>query len=147
MRTKTGKILTLIAENDDLTQTVGINTTWYKALAYVVAGFMSGLGGFLYVNFNGTISSVDVDAFTTVYIFFRPLLGGRSVPYGPLIGALIVKLAPEFLTSVERYLSIIMGLIFVLVIALLPDGLGASIDRFVKKCWKLLRHTADSARL
>ncbi len=147
MRTKTGKILTLISENDDLTQTVGINTTWYKALAYVLAGFMSGLGGFLYVNFNGTISSVDVDAFTTLYIYFIPLLGGRSVPYGPLIGALLVKLAPEFLVSVERYLSIIMGLIFVLVIALLPDGLGASIDRFAKKCWELFRRTGDSARV
>jgi branched-chain amino acid transport system permease protein len=133
MRTKTGTILTLISENDELTQTVGINTTWYKALAYIIAGFMSGLGGFLYVNFNGTVSSVDVDAFTTVYIFFIPLLGGRSVPYGPLVGALIVKLAPELLASVERYQSIIMGIVFVLVIVLLPDGLGASVERLFRR--------------
>ncbi|MBW1677770.1 MAG: branched-chain amino acid ABC transporter permease, partial [Deltaproteobacteria bacterium] len=141
MRTKTGAILTLISENDELTQTVGINTTKYKALAYIIAGFMSGLGGVLYVNFNGAISSVDVDAFTTLYIYFIPLLGGRSVPYGPLIGAMIVKLTPELLSSVERYQSIIMGLIFVLVIVLLPDGLGPSLDLMVRKVWGRLRKT------
>lgn len=139
MRTKTGAILTLISENDELAQTVGINTTRYKALAYIIAGFMSGLGGALYVNFNGAISSIDVDAFTTLYIYFIPLLGGRAVSYGPLIGALIVKLVPELLSSVERYQSIIMGLIFVLVIVLLPDGLGTSLDRMVRRAWTLFQ--------
>ena len=146
MRTKKGMILTLISENDELAQTVGINTTRYKALAYVVAGFMSGLGGFLYVNFNATVSSVDMDAFTTVYIFFIPFLGGRAVPYGPLIGALIVKLAPELLASVERYQSIIMGIVFVLVVVLLPDGLGTSLERLVRNTVSNLRKTGGSTK-
>lgn len=136
IRTKTGAILTLISQNDDLTKTVGINTTWYKALAYALAGFFSGLGGFLYVNFNGTISSVDIDAFTTVYIYFIPLLGGRKVPYGPLIGALIIKLTPELFTSLERYLGMIMGLVFVAVIIFLPDGLGSLIDKALNRIFK-----------
>jgi branched-chain amino acid transport system permease protein len=139
MRTKTGAILTIISQNDELTGTVGINTVWYKALAYSLAGFFSGFGGFLFVNFNGTASSVDFDPFLTVYIYFIPLLGGRNVPYGPLIGALIIKLAPELLTSIERYQSIIMGLVFVLVIALLPNGLGTSLDNLVAKGWQFLK--------
>ena len=136
LRTKTGSVLTLISQNDDLTKTMGINTTWYKALAYGLAGFFSGLGGVLYVNFNGTISSVDVDAFTTVYIYFIPLLGGKRVPYGPLIGALIIKLTPELFTSLERYLSMIMGLVFVAVIIFLPNGLGSLIDKALNRIFK-----------
>ena len=137
MRTKMGNILTLIAENDDLTQAVGINTIWYKAAAYGLAGFTSGLGGFLYVNFNGAISSVDIDAFTTINIFFIPLLGGRLTPFGPLIGGLIVKLTPELLSSIEHYSSIIMGLIYALVIVLLPNGLGSSIETCIGKAVKI----------
>jgi branched-chain amino acid transport system permease protein len=133
MRTKTGAILTLISENDDLTQTVGINTFKYKALSYVIAGFISGLGGGLYVNYTGFISSVDVDVFTTVYIFFIPLLGGRSVCYGPLIGALVVILAPELAAPVERYLLIILGVIFILVTVLLPAGVGPSLENLFRK--------------
>jgi ABC-type branched-subunit amino acid transport system permease subunit len=67
------------------------------------------------------------------------------VPYGPLIGALIVKLAPELLASVERYQSIIMGIVFALVIVLLPDGLGASMERLFQKGAPETRKVKESA--
>jgi len=126
MSTKTGQILTLISENDPLTLAVGINTFKYKALAYAIGGFISGLGGAMYVNYTGFISSVDIEVFTTVYIFFIPLIGGSRVLYGPIVGALFVILVPELLVSVERYMRIFFGLTFILVIVLLPQGLVPS---------------------
>jgi ABC-type branched-subunit amino acid transport system permease subunit len=131
MGTKTGKILTLISENDQLTQAVGINTFTYKLLAYAIAGFVSGLGGALYVNYTGFVSSVDIEVFTTVYIFFIPLIGGSRVFYGPVLGALFVILVPELMVEVERYMRIFLGLIFILVIVLLPQGLAPSIQRLL----------------
>jgi len=131
MRTKTGKIFTLICENDRLTQAVGINTFVYKMLAYFIAGLISGLGGAMYVNYTGFISSVDIEVFTTVYIFFIPLIGGSRVFYGPLFGALFVILIPELLVPVERYLRIFFGLIFILVIVFLPQGIAPSIVKLL----------------
>ena len=133
MGTKTGKILTLISENDRLTQAVGINTRRYKILAYSIAGLISGFGGALYVNYTGFISSVDIEVFTTLYIFFIPLIGGSKVFYGPILGALFVILIPELLVPVERYLRIFFGLIFVLVIVLLPEGLAPNIQKLLRK--------------
>jgi len=133
MGTKTGKILTLISENDRLTQAVGINTFRYKLLAYTVAGFISGLGGALYVNYTGFISSIDIEVFTTLYIFFIPLIGGSTVFYGPVLGALFVILIPELLVPVERYFRIFFGLIFILVIVLLPTGLAPNVQRLFRK--------------
>ena len=135
MNTRTGRILTLISENDRLTQAVGINTRWYKALAYAIAGLVSGFGGALYVNYTGFVSSVDIEVFTTVYIFFIPLIGGNKVFYGPVFGALFVILIPELLVPVERYLRIFFGLIFILVIVFLPEGLAPNIVRGVKKAF------------
>jgi ABC-type branched-subunit amino acid transport system permease subunit len=128
MTTRTGQILTLVAENDQLAQTVGINTFKYKALAYVIMGFISGLGGALYVNYTGFISSVDIEVFTTVYIYFIPLLGGSSVCYGPLIGTLLVILVPDVFSEVERYQRILFGLMFVLVLVFLPEGIGPRLE-------------------
>ncbi len=133
MGTKTGKVLTLISENDRLTQAVGINTRRYKLLAYCIGGFISGFGGALYVNYTGFISSVDIEVFTTLYIFFIPLIGGSRVFYGPILGALFVILVPELLVPVERYLRIFFGLIFVLVIVLLPEGLAPNIQKLLRK--------------
>lgn len=133
MGTKTGKILTLISENDQLTQAVGINTYKYKVLAYIITGFISGFGGTLYVNYTGFISSVDIEVFTTLYIFFIPLIGGSRVFYGPILGALFVILVPELLVPVERYFRIFFGLIFLLVIVLLPEGLAPNIQKLLGK--------------
>lgn len=145
MRTGAGNILTLISENDELTQTVGINTMKYKALAYAIAGFLSGFGGALYVIYNGFISSIDVEAFTTLYIYFIPLLGGRRVSYGPLIGALIVIMVPELLLSIERYLRIIMGMVFILVIVFLPEGVGPGMEMILKKILSRFRAAPATA--
>ncbi len=133
MGTKTGKVLTLISKNDRLTQAVGINTFMYKILAYAITGFISGFGGCLYVNYTGFISSVDIEVFTTLYIFFIPLIGGSRVLYGPILGALFVILVPELLVPVERYFRIFFGLAFILVIVLLPEGLAPSIQRLWRK--------------
>ena len=133
MGTKTGKILTLISENDRLTQAVGINTLKYKIIAYTIAGFISGFGGALYVNYTGFISSIDIEVFTTLYIFFIPLIGGSSVFYGPVLGALFVILMPELLVPVERYFRIFFGLIFIVVIVMLPEGLAPNIQRLLTK--------------
>jgi len=133
MGTKTGKVLTLISENDQLTQAVGINTYKYKILAYIIAGFISGFGGCLYVNYTRFISSVDIEVFTTLYIFFIPLIGGSKVFYGPILGALFVILVPELLVPVERYFRIFFGLIFILVIVLLPEGLAPNIKKLLGK--------------
>jgi branched-chain amino acid transport system permease protein len=133
MNTRTGRILTLIAENDRLAQAVGIDTFRYKVAAYAIAGFISGLGGALYVNYTGFVSSVDIEVFTTVYIFFIPLIGGSRVRYGPILGALFVILVPELLVPVERYMRIFFGLIFILVIVLLPEGLAPSIQKLLAR--------------
>jgi branched-chain amino acid transport system permease protein len=131
MDTRTGKVFTLIAENDRLAQSVGIDTFSYKVVAYAIAGFISAIGGALYVNYTGFISSVDLDVFTTMFIFFIPLIGGSRVYYGPILGALFVILVPELLVAVERYLRIFFGLIFILVVVLLPEGLAPGILRLL----------------
>ena len=124
MTTRTGQILTLVAENDQLAQTVGINTFIYKLAAYGLMGLLSGFGGALYVNYTGFISSVDIEVFTTIYIYFIPLVGGASVCYGPLVGTLIVILVPDLFAEVERYQRILFGLMFIFVLVFLPEGVG-----------------------
>lgn len=139
MGTKVGKILTLISENDTLTQAVGINTFKYKILAYGVAGLLSGFGGALYVNYSGFISSIDIEVFTSLYIVFIPLIGGSRITYGPILGALFVILVPELLVSVERYLRIFFGVLFILVMVLLPDGITPNIIKLVRGVVSLLK--------
>ncbi len=134
-RTRVGKIWTLISENEDLAQAVGLNTFHYKLLAYGVAGLISGLGGGLYVHYTSSISSVDINVFTSVSIFFIPLLGGKRSMLGPVIGALFIVLFPELFSSVERYIEIFYGLAYIMVMIFLPNGLIEDLWRFLKRLY------------
>ncbi|MBN2322732.1 MAG: branched-chain amino acid ABC transporter permease [Spirochaetes bacterium] len=136
MSTRVGSILTLISQNDQLTKSVGINTFIYKMMAYAIAGFLSGIAGGLYVNYTGFISAVDIEVFTTVFIFFIPLLGGKSRSYGPLVGAIIVILAPELFFELELYMRILLGSLFIIVIILLPEGVGPTVERLIRGLFK-----------
>lgn len=124
LRTKVGQVLILIAENDDLAKAVGLNTFKYKLLAYCITGLISGIGGGLYVNYIGSISSVDLGVLTTIYITFIPIVGGTKVAFGPLLGTLFIRLIPEALAGIERYLSIIFGAAFVFVMLSFRGGIG-----------------------
>ena len=146
MRTKIGRILTLISENDDLAKAVGINTFKYKLLAYAIGGFISGLGGGLYVNYIGSISSVDLGVITTIYITFIPIVGGSKVPFGPVIGTLFIRLIPEALADIERYLSIIFGAAFVFVMLGMRGGIGDNAVNYIGRVinWIRLRRAPET---
>lgn len=133
IRTRIGKIWTLISGNEDLAQAVGINTFYYKLLAYAIAGLVSGLGGALYVHYTSSISSVDINVFTSVSIFFIPLLGSKRSMYGPVIGALFIVLFPELFSSIERYVEIFYGLSYILVMIFLPNGLIEDLGQLIKR--------------
>lgn len=133
MRTKIGQIFVVIAENESLAKSIGINTFPYKLLAYSIAGGLSGLGGSLYVNYLGAISSIDLNVLTTLYITFIPIVGGSSVPFGPILGTLVIQLVPEALASVERYLDLIFGATFILVVLGLRDGIGGAMALGIEK--------------
>lgn len=133
INTRVGKIFTLISENEDLAQATGLNTFNFKLLAYAIAGFVSGLGGALYINYTNSISSVDINVFTSVSIFFIPLLGSKRSEYGPVIGALFYILIPELFSSIERYLDILYGLAYILVMIFLPDGIIVGVGRVMNK--------------
>lgn len=149
LRTKTGRILIGIAENDQLARSIGLNTFKYKLLAYAIAGFISGVGGGLYVGYVGSISSIDLNVTLTLYITFIPIVGGTQVPYGPLLGTLFIRLVPEMLSSIERYMDMIFGATFIVVVVGLPGGIGNFVHRHVNRlcrvCWNRLRAT-ESAR-
>lgn len=138
LRTKTGKIFVSIAENDQLARSIGLNTFRYKLLAFAIAGFISGIGGGLYIGFVRSISSIDLNVTQTLYITFIPIIGGTRVPFGPLLGTLFIRLVPETLSSIERYLDMIFGATFVVVVVGLPGGIGNFLHRSVTRLCRVV---------
>ena len=92
-RTKMGKAMRATAENDDLAEVAGINTTRVRLTTWFIAGFLAGLAGVLY--------AVQAQLFYNVgFTFLLPIiaaaiLGGIGNPWGALVGGLVIGVSQE----------------------------------------------------
>ncbi len=137
MRSKFGKVLTAIRDNEYRTLALGYNTAMYKTFAFALAGLLSGLSGALYVAANRTAGPEYFGIAFSIEVVILVAVGGRGTLIGAIIGAILVRLANTYINDEYKGAwPIILGGLFVLVVVFLPEGivglfrkLGGSLHR------------------
>ncbi|HXG05390.1 MAG TPA: branched-chain amino acid ABC transporter permease [Candidatus Binatia bacterium] len=124
-RHRLGLGLRVIEQNEDAASMVGVDTTRYKTLAFVLSATFVGAAGAIYASWVNYIEPADVfDVLLSVKPIVMVLLGGAGTVLGPVVGA-VVFLALEELVW-RNFLSIhagLLGLIIVVLVFVLPRGL------------------------
>lgn len=118
-----GRAAVTVRENRYVAQSVGIRPFAHAMRAFVLGAFLAGLAGGFYAHY---ISFVGVDVFRFGFMatmIIMVLIGGKGTLLGPLVGALVVTLAEEYLREVQELRLTIFGLIVMLVVLFLPKGL------------------------
>jgi ABC-type branched-subunit amino acid transport system ATPase component/ABC-type branched-subunit amino acid transport system permease subunit len=120
-----GKTLQGIRENEKRMRLLGCNTAAYKLAAMAVSGAFSALaGGLSGLLFHSAYAQIfDWKSAGTVLVM--AVLGGSRYFLGPVLGALIYVFLQHFLSSLTEHWMIALGLIFILSIIFLPDGLAS----------------------
>jgi len=133
-RSKFGLGLSSIREDEDTAQTLGVDTARLKVAAFMLSAFFTGIVGGIYAYYRTYIApSLVFDVFMSIIIVMMAILGGRQSWIGPVIGASILTIISEVTTA---YLAIgvefsrmIYGLLLVIIIMFLPNGLLPYIRR------------------
>ncbi len=106
MRSTYGRALKSIREDEVAAQAMGINLFRHKMLAFVLSGFIAGVGGGLLASLVGAIGP-DQFKFTVAYdILLMVVLGGQGSISGSIAGAFIVRIALEKLRFVDEPMTI-----------------------------------------
>ncbi|MCJ7791114.1 MAG: branched-chain amino acid ABC transporter ATP-binding protein/permease [Dehalococcoidia bacterium] len=122
-RSPWGSTLLAVRDNFLLAECTGINTRWYKILAFSIGSLIAGLTGSLLAPF---LTFVGPESFTFWKSFdavAMNVVGGIGSVAGPIIGAFIMCPLPELLRGFVAYQAALYGLIIVLIVVLLPNGL------------------------
>ena len=136
-RSKFGLALQSIGENEEAASHIGINVTMVKVITFAVSAFFIGAAG-------ATIATrwtyIDPYIAFDVRISFLPVLmaifGGMGQLYGPVVGAVIFAYLQEVLiTRFPELYMLIFGIVLVVVILFMPNGLVGLIQRLVQK-WR-----------
>src|SRR5882757_3405818 len=114
-----------IATHDDeiASESVGLNTTRYKIVAFVVSAFFAGVAGGLYGHFKQTITPTGFDFTKSIEIVVMVILGGMGNTLGVILAAILLTLLPELLRPIAEYRMIIYSLLLIVLMILRPQGL------------------------
>ncbi|MEQ8236632.1 MAG: branched-chain amino acid ABC transporter permease [Syntrophomonadaceae bacterium] len=123
LRSRVGRALFAIRENEIAAEACGVNTTRMKVLAFTVGSLLGGLGGGLYAHYMYYINPQDFGFMKSIEILNMVVLGGMGSIPGTIIGAVLLTLAPEMLRIVSEYRLLFYGALLVILMIFRPNGL------------------------
>ncbi len=130
-KNRLGYALKAIKANEEAADTMGINTTLYKIIAWAISGIFTAIAGGIYAYWFTFIEPATVfDVMIVVKLFVILLLGGAGTVMGPLYGAFIFEGISEIVWS--RFLNLhmgILGIIVILIVFFIPNGLVDMVRR------------------
>jgi branched-chain amino acid transport system permease protein len=118
-----------IRENEQRMMAIGYPTRAYKLLSFTIAGAIAGLAGGLYAIFNGFISADAVYWTASGDILIMTMLGGAGTLIGPALGAAIVLLMKNVVSSYSEHWLAIIGVTFICCVMFFPGGLWGSLQK------------------
>jgi branched-chain amino acid transport system permease protein len=121
-----------IRESDSLAESIGVDTTKFKVLAFCIGSLFAGLAGGLYSQYNSVITPSTFGFFYAVYVLIYMIVGGAKKFSGPIVGAVILTFVPELARILKGYQPYIFAVVVILIIVFMPEGLVSISDRFIK---------------
>jgi branched-chain amino acid transport system permease protein len=126
-RTPLGRMLNAVRDNPERAEFVGYNARMVRYLAFITAAFFAGISGSLAaLNFEIVTAEVVSSHRSGAYLLFT-FLGGSTVFFGPIIGAILMVLATVLLSKFTTAWLLYLGLIFLVMVMYAPGGLASLI--------------------
>lgn len=132
-RSRFGRAVRSIHENEDLARSVGVSATKYYVIAFAFACSLVGFSGALYAHHFRFVNP-NLLGLQYMFIFLIVVLvGGTGSLWGPVLGALIFVLVSEWLRVLQEYRFLIFGVVLLLVVLFMPTGVFPTMRRVIRR--------------
>ncbi|MEE8189573.1 MAG: branched-chain amino acid ABC transporter permease [Kiloniellales bacterium] len=135
-RSRIGLTFHAVHWQDQLAESVGVNTWRYRTLAFVVASFFAGLSGALLAHYIGTVNPNRFDVGEMVFVLIWAIVGGTATIYGPILGVVVLTIINEVVLrqlGFDQMRPLFYGAILIASILFLPQGLESLV--FKARAW------------
>jgi branched-chain amino acid transport system permease protein len=133
-----GNTLQAIRDNPQRCEAIGINVRRYQLIAIVIATFFAGVAGVLFVVLERSVFAELLFWTLSLEIFIMCLLGGWFTFTGPILGAAIIVALRTFVGIFTEYWTLILGIVLILIIFFLPEGIVGYFQKWFKSGTKEL---------
>ena len=128
MKSRHGRAILSIREDEIASESSGIRTTYYKTFAFVLSAMLAGIAGCLYAGYLGSLYPSTFKFMKSIEILVMVVLGGMGSMLGSVISASVLTILPELLRSFSDYRMVVYSLALVIMMIFRPKGLLGSYD-------------------
>jgi branched-chain amino acid transport system permease protein len=118
---------------------LGYNVWLIRFLAFLFSGFWSGVAGLLFIYYNQFISPQVAALTASAEVLLMVISGGTATLLGPIVGAVLVVIMKNVVSAYIVRWNLVLGVIFVVIITFMPEGLVPGSVRLWRMGWTALR--------
>ena len=118
-----GRALFAIRDDEVAAEALGVDTTKYKVLAFVMGAFFAGVAGGLFAHFLSYLNPSSFTFLKSIEVIAMVVLGGMGSISGSVIAAVVLTLLPEVLRPVKDFRMVIYSLMLITLMITRPQGL------------------------
>jgi branched-chain amino acid transport system permease protein len=123
-----GRMLTTIRENPERAEFIGVNVQRYELIAFAIAGTFAGLAGGLFGIFNRGAFPDFAYWTKSSEVLIMTLLGGMGSFWGPAVGALVLLVLNQQITSYTEYWPFVLGTVLIVILFAFPGGIVGALQ-------------------
>ncbi len=149
VRTPVGRGLAALSQDEEAAASLGVDVRRNKVRVFVLSAVLASVAGSLYAHYFGNVNPDAFSIFKSLDLVIMVVVGGMGSVWGTLFGVSFVVILPYVLEPLEQYFDLIHGLILVLILMLLPQGLVSGLRdqaRLYLARRRLAREGAQSLR-
>jgi branched-chain amino acid transport system permease protein len=139
IHSRVGRAFMAIRDQEELAEAVGIGAMKFKLLAFTTGAVLAGLAGALYAGYMGALDPDIAGALSSFNMLVMSIVGGASTLSGALIGTMVLWLVPEVLHFSHHYKPLIFGVMLLLIIIYMPNGIMGFIRQLHPKLSQWIR--------
>lgn len=129
LRSPWGKAFTALRDNPIRAESLGIDTRGYTLLSFAIGAVYAGIAGALFASLVQFIEPAPFTVGSSIMMYLMVVLGGPGYFLGPVLGAAVGVVLPEWLRFAQGWYLFVFGSAVVLLMIWLPDGLLSIPDR------------------
>nr|WP_326126794.1 branched-chain amino acid ABC transporter permease [uncultured Oscillibacter sp.] len=115
IRSRTGRAVMAIRDNRIAAESIGVNVTKYKMIAFITSAALAGAAGALYGLNYSSLAASKFDFNTSILVLVYVVLGGLGNIWGSIIAAAVLYILPEALRQFSDYRMLVYAIVLILV--------------------------------
>ena len=136
-QSRIGLAFKALRDNEELATSRGVSVFKYQLIVFAASSFLTAMAGGFYVAHFGSVGSNLVAFPLLLFLISMLVVGGIGRTWGPLLGAGLLMVADEFFKEFSDLRNIGLGLVVLLFMIFLPEGVAGAIESVCKRLMRI----------